>query len=229
MNMITLLPDAQRRAEMVMSFIASAVVTKDGKDYMQDGRGALMPVDLVRPIDRQRDTLVRSLVGFARDMQSQMRRFKDYCYADLEAHQDLVSAEYNAPLGGKKGNITLTSYDQLFKVQFAVADQISFDSDTLHVAKTLFNECLTDWTGDNRDEIKAIINDAFAVSKAGDASKSNLFRLTRINSVDERWNRAKKAILDSVRAEGTALYVRFYFRDRADQKWSTITLDFASV
>ncbi len=58
-------------------------------------------------------------------------------------------------------------------------------------------------------------------------NRAELFGLLRLEIADERWQRAMKAIRDSIRVEGTKEYVRFYERSDARQAWKAITIDLA--
>jgi hypothetical protein len=73
------------------------------------------------------------------------------------------------------------SFDGSLKIQRNIAEHIVFD-ERLQAAKQLIDECLKEWTTDGRDEIKAIINQAFNVDKKGEISTtkfldSNALRL----------------------------------------------------
>lgn len=228
MDAQTLIPDTEARAQAVRALVEAAVIETDGKRYMQDARGALMPLDLVRQTDRLEDQTVRALCGFAFDLSQQLARFKGHSYADFGALMALLSEEYGVQKGGRKGNVTLTSYDGRFRVQFAVAERMTFGPE-LQVARALFDECLAEWSEDTRSELKALIADAFRVDKEGNVSREALFRLMRVASEDPRWNRAIEAIKDSIRVIGSKSYIRFYRRDDPLGGWDAIPLDLAAV
>ncbi len=97
-----------------------------GKRYMEDARGALVPVGLVKPIDKLTDEAVRKMHAFAEELEARIERFRGHCFDDIGSLQALIAQEYGAELGGKRGNLTLTSYDGTRKVTVQVADQITF-------------------------------------------------------------------------------------------------------
>jgi len=223
------LPDPAARAAAVQDLIAAAVTQgPDGTEYMRDARGALMPLGLVREQDKLEDQLVRGLVGFARDLNAQLARFKGHCHADVGAYLQLLGERYDTTKGGRKGNITLTSYDGCFKVQLAVADHLSFGPE-IQIAKGLIDECIADWADGARAELCALVNEAFRTDKEGDVSREAVFRLMRVEITDERWVRAMAAIRDSIRVVGSKSYVRFYSRDHAEAEWQAIPIDLAAV
>jgi hypothetical protein len=74
-----------------------------------------------------------------------LARFKAAAFGDIEAFIDLSAEQYQAQIGGKKGNLTLYSFDGRYRIQRANQDRITFD-ERLQAARVLIDECLTDWT-----------------------------------------------------------------------------------
>lgn len=195
--------------------------------YWEDSRGRLVPVAIVSEIDQERDALVRELAAAAKDLQEAMRRFKLQAMGDVQAFVDLSAEKYDVKMGGQKGNITLVSYDGRFKVQVAISEHLSFD-ERLQAAKKLIDECLTDWTGDSRDEIKTIVLDAFQVDKEGRINTGRILGLRRLAIDDSRWLKAMQAIADSMQVVGSKTYLRIYERG-ADGRYNAIALDLAAL
>ena len=127
---------------------------------MTNAQGHLVPVSTIKPIDIARDSLVKELMAKAQALSKAIADFKLASFGDIAAFVELSAEQYGAKVGGKKGNVTLTSYDGRYKVQRAIQEHISFD-ERLQAAKALIDECITDWTQGSRPEIRALINDAF--------------------------------------------------------------------
>jgi hypothetical protein len=199
-----------------------------GNLYMKDARGALIPLENVKPAEKLEDETVRKIIGFARDLSAQTSRFKGHTFADLNALQSLFEQEYGGKAGGKKGNVTFQSYDGLLQVRVQIADQISFGP-ALQEAKKLIDECLIEWGAESRAEIRALVNRVFAVEKEGQINRAELFGLLRLDIADERWGRAMDAIRDSIRVTGTKAYVRFYERRTVEDRFEPITIDLAAA
>ena len=195
--------------------------------YWEDTKGRLVPVSMIADIDCQRDEIVRELVAAAKDMQQAMRRFKAQAMGDVKAFVDLSAERYQVKLGGQKGNVTLVSYDGKYKLQVAISEHLSFD-ERLQAAKKLIDECLTDWTGDSRDEVKTIVLDAFQVDKEGRINTGRILGLRRLSINDPRWQRAMQAIADSMQVVGSKTYLRIYER-APDGRYSPISLDLAAL
>lgn len=208
--------------------IPSATVEIDGKAYMRNAKGALMPIELVKPADKLEDETVRKVIGFAAELSAQIARFKAHTFADLNAFQALLEQDYGARAGGEKGNVTFQSYDGLMKVQVQIADLIEFGPQ-LQEAKKLIDECLVEWGAESRPEIRALVNRVFNVEKAGQINKAELFSLLRMDIEDERWKRGMDAIRDAIRVTGTKEYVRFYRRSSPQAKFEPVTIDLAAA
>jgi hypothetical protein len=202
-----------------------------GHLYRRDPKGALVPDELVKAQDKLEDETVRKVFGYAEELSAQIARFKAHTFEDVDILLAVLAQDYRdlrGEHGGRKGNVTLVSYDGLLKVQVAIADLITFGPQ-LQIAKSLVDQCLNEWAADSRAEIRGIIQRAFDVDKEGKVSPTDLFSLLRYEIEDERWLSAMKAIRDSMKVIGTKRYCRFYRRDRADAKWEAVSIDVASA
>lgn len=207
---------------------AAAFHMGNDKWAMQDAKGRYVPLDLVKATDLLTDETVRKIMGHAEDLNAQLTRFKEHTLADVAALLGVFNQEHGVSRGGTKGNVTLTSYDGTLKVQLAIADQITFGPE-LQSAKSLVDECLNEWAADTRPELQAIVQRAFNTDKEGLVNRGELFSLLRLDIEDERWQRAMKAIRESIRVEGTKEYVRFYRRPDPKAAWSPVTIDLAAA
>ncbi len=198
-----------------------------GKPYMLNGKGNLVPVELIGPRDLLMDETVRKIMAFAAQLNEQISRFKQHTMGDVADFQALLAQDFAATVGGEKGNITLTSFDGLLKVQVAVQDRIEFGPE-LVTAKSLIDECLNDWGSNSHPALRAIIQRAFNVDQAGRVSPADLFSLLRHDIDDERWQRGMEAIRASIRPIGTKEYVRFYRRASHKARWEAVTIDVAA-
>ena len=196
------------------------------EEYMKDAQGRLVPVEMVKEIDRERDSIVKELVAKALDVAGTIDLFKTKAMGDIQAFVDLSAEKYGVKKGGVKGNVTLMSFDGQFKVQRAIDETIEFD-ERLQAAKKLIDECLHDWSEGSRPEIKALINDAFYVDKKGKLNANRILGLRRLDIKDVKWQRAMTAIGESLQVTGTKAYIRIYER-QADGAYKQISLDVAA-
>lgn len=199
----------------------------NGKTYWQDAKGSLIAEELIKDIDKERDELVEGFAAQALTLQGEMRAFKNRVFDDVAAFVALSAEKYNVQIGGRKGNITLHSFDGKYKIQVAVADHIRFD-ERIHAAKAQIDECLHEWSSDARPELRSLIDNAFQVDKEGNLSTARILSLRRVDIQDDRWTQAMQAIADSVQVVGSKDYIRFYERDEKG-KYQPISLDMAGV
>lgn len=206
----------------------TGVTIINGRECMIDAKGHPMPLANVAPADKLQDELVRKIMGFAIDLSAQISRFRDHTMGDLCGFDDLLAQEFGAKIGGKKGNRTYQSYDGLLQVRVQIADHIEFGPE-LQVAKSLLDECLTEWSAESHPKIQAVVTRAFNTDKEGQINKSELFMLLRLEMDDERWKRAMDAIRASIRITGSKEYVRFYRRPNLEAGWEAVTIDLAKA
>ncbi|MGZ3082996.1 DUF3164 family protein [[Haemophilus] ducreyi] len=161
-------------------------------------------------------------------VQEILKGFKNEVFGDISAFVELSAEQYGAQIGGKKGNVTVYSFDGKYRVQRAISEHLQFD-ERIMAAKALIEECLQDWTAGSRAELKAIIDRAFDVDKEGNLNTNKILALRRVNISDSRWVRAMDAISDSVQVVGSKSYIRIYKRVGDTDRYEPISLDLANV
>ncbi len=196
--------------------------------FWRDAKGCLVPESMIKPIDRTRDELTKDLGARAKQMRATLREFKTAVFDDINAFIDLSAEQYGVKLGGKKGNLTLYSFDGAVKVQVAIAEHMVFD-ERLQAAKHLIDECIIDWSQGSRDEIKVLVQSAFDTDKEGKINTGRVLGLRRLDIRDEKWQMAMKAISESLQVVGSKEYIRFYERIGSSDQYQPISLDIAAV
>ena len=207
---------------------ATGAVIVNGRKHMPDAKGALVPVELIKPQDLLEDEMVRKVIDYAEDLNARIARFRGHTMTDLGEFDALLRQEYGARKGGVKGNRTYMTFDGLMKVSVQVSEFIDFGP-SLQVAKDLLDECLNEWTAESRPEVRAIITRAFNTDKQGKINRSEIFMLLRLEIDDERWLNAMQAIREAMRVIGSREYVRFHKRASIEDPWQAITIDLAKA
>jgi hypothetical protein len=205
----------------------SSTTSNSMNGYMQDSQGRLVPADKVKDIDKLRDQTVREIVDKAQKMQKTIAKFKAEIRNDLLSYLSLSYEKYGRKFGGKKGNVTMSSYDGSLRLIMAVNETVYFD-ERLQIAKGLIDSCITRWAQGSSNEIKALVNDAFQVDYQGTVNVARVLGLRRLEIDDPEWKQAMIAISDSIQVSGTKEYLRFYIRDETG-KYQSIPLDFAAI
>jgi hypothetical protein len=196
--------------------------------YRQNAHGHLVPETSIKEIDLLRDELVVQLFADAKKINATLAELRHRAFADIQAFAQLSAEKYGAKIGGKKGNLTLVSFDGRYKILRAISDQLVFD-ERLQAAKALIDACLTEWSEGSRPEIRTLINDAFQVDKEGNIDTGRVLSLRRLNIVDERWKRAMEAIGESLRVSVSRSYIRIYERVGETDRYDQIPLDLANA
>lgn len=204
----------------------STTTVPDG--YKRDPHGRLVPVSAIRAIDLERDDLVQKIVARGRKVSADLTEFKADTFGDIQAFVELSAEQYGAKVGGKKGNVSLLSFDGRYKVSRAINDNIVFD-ERLQAAKALIDQCLVSWTENASPEIRAIVDRAFEVDKAGDVNIGRVLALRRVEINDPRWKEAMRAIGESIQVVGSRSYVRLYERIGDTDQYKQIPLDIAGA
>lgn len=196
--------------------------------YMRNASGHLVPIEQVREQDKLRDQVARELSTRALALAVALKEFKQAALADIADLVTISGERYGVELGGKKGNVTVTTYDGRFRIQRAHADLISF-TEELEAAKALINNCIERWSEGANPHIRVLVDRAFRTDTKGQIKTAAVLELLRLEIEDEEWQRAMEAIKDSIQSTGTAVYIRVYQRVGETDRYDPIVLDLAGA
>lgn len=197
------------------------------ENYMKDAKGRLIPVDQVSEIDRLKHDFATEMVSKAKQKNADLSAFKTSLFDDYTSFMELVAERYETTLGGKKGNVTIYSFDGQYKLTVAVQDRITLGPE-LQVAEKLIKECVRDWSQNARTELKTLVERVFETDKEGNINTREVLALRRYEIDDERWQRAMEAISDAINVIGSKAYMRFYERDDAGD-YKPVSVDFTKI
>ncbi|NMG48964.1 DUF3164 family protein [Azoarcus communis] len=200
--------------------------TPDG--YMRNALGHLVPIEQVREQDLLRDQVARDLFAAAERIHEDLFAYKTKALADIDDVVRISAERYGAVLGGRKGNVTLTSYDGRIRIMRATAERITF-TEELEAARALLSSCIDRWSAGANANLRNIVDRAFRTDAKGQIKMAAVLDLLRLDIDDEEWKRAMQAIRDSIQATGTAVYVRVQKRIEGTDQYVTLPLDLASV
>jgi hypothetical protein len=189
--------------------------------------GYFVPISKIRPDVLLQDQTVRHLCERAQDMQALLAAFRHDAFSDADAFLLVLAEKYNAK-PRSASNTTMESFDGLLKVEVSTGHFLTLGPE-ISAAKSLIDECLTAWSEGGNDNLRAIVNQAFAVGEGGKLRIDRILALRRTEIADPVWKRAMEAISDAVKATHSKRYIRFHKRENADAPWVQITLDMARV
>ncbi|WP_057465584.1 DUF3164 family protein, partial [Pseudovibrio sp. POLY-S9] len=190
----------------------------------KNAKGAFVPLATIKMEHQEEDALVKEIVESARFLNQALSKFKVDALGNVQAFRELIAEKYGAKKGGKKGNMTLLSYDGTLAVQVAISEHISFGAE-LEAAKALIDQCINKWSEGANANLQVLVDDAFHVDQQGKISTSRVLSLRRSSIEDPDWLRAMDAISDAVRITGSKTYLRIYERDPMTGLQTPISLD----
>ncbi|NVO00929.1 MAG: DUF3164 family protein [Geobacteraceae bacterium] len=193
--------------------------------HMRDAQGRLVPLEMVKEIDLQRDQVVKEIIQGALEVTDMIAVFKFKAFNDIQAFVELSAERFDKSLGGTKGNVTLCSYDGKYKVVRAIDEYQTFD-ERLQVAKQLIDKCIHRWSEGSNANIQVLVQDAFQVDKKGQVNIKRILSLRRLEIQDEEWQKAMTAISESLQVAGTKEYLRIYEKEPTGE-YKQISLDVA--
>ena len=202
--------------------------TKIPAGYWQDASGNLIPIAKIKEIDKVRHQVVTDICKQAEAESARLLAFKLTAMEALSSFIEKSLALYEVKQGGKKGNVTLVSFDGEFKIVRQMQETITFD-ERLQAAKALIDECIHGWSKGSNANIKVLVNNAFQVDQQGKISTGRVLGLRRLEITDDKWLLAMQAIGDSMRVASTKPYIRFYKRDATTGEYLPISLDVAAI
>jgi hypothetical protein len=157
-------------------------------EYMTDSQGRRVPSEHVSAVDKPRDQTVKSGMTRTFAARDALAEFKSNAWEEMQTFLALSTERRGASWGGKKGNVSLFTYDGRYKLQAAVNDAIQFN-EKLQAAKTLVDNRVRRRADGSRSEIKLLVEDAFRVDKRGDINKNRIPGLRRLAIEDSEWRR----------------------------------------
>lgn len=201
--------------------------TEIPKGYAEDASGRLIPLNKIKQIDKDRQSLVTKVCEAAKEQQKQLLAFKTKMNSMVSEFVGHSLSAYKVQYGGSKGNITLISFDGRYKIVKSCQDSIRFD-ERLQAAKILIDECIQAWSKGSNNNIKVLVGSAFQVDKSGKINTSRVLGLRKLKIEDPKWERAMQAIDDSILVTSSKEYIRFYERDDTGG-YQAISLDIAGL
>lgn len=199
-----------------------------GVQYLRDVKGRLVPKDAIQPVDLLIDEQVRVIAYYARHLSKQVARYKAHTIDDIAGLRALVGQEHGVDLGGKKGNLTLTSHDGLKKVSVKIAD-ITYFGIELQAAKAKFDECIRAWAEGANPKLRALVDLAFQADQEGRINRGNLLYLQRLAVDDPTWKEAVELIRAAERPAGTKEYITVHEREDVGAPWKLVAIDVAAA
>lgn len=196
--------------------------------YLIDSQGRHVPIKNIRMTDIIKHEFVLKATALAKFQSQALQAFKQQQIEEMDAFIGLLAQDYGVVMGGKKGNITLRSFDHKQKVTMQVQELVELGAELL-VAKQLIDECLVEWSAGANENLQAIIEQTFATDKKGKVSVQRVLALRRLKITDEsgKWQKAMDIIADAIQVVNSTRFIRFYETENGHER--AISLDIAKL
>lgn len=196
--------------------------------YMKNAVGHLVANEHVREQDKLRDGVVIDLAQQAIEINKLLKAFKEKCLSDVKDLIQISADKYEVTIGGKKGNISLLSFNGKYKIQRVYAERLTF-SEEIEAAKQLIMNCIDRWSEGANNNMQELVNGAFKTNNNGQLKTASVLGLFKLEVEDDEWSQAMLALKDSIQVSGTATYIRVYERIGQSEHYKIIPLDLAAV
>lgn len=196
--------------------------------FVKNAAGHLVPEHQVREHDKLRDQVAGDLAKQAVAISEALGAFKAKALGDIADLIAISAEKYQVKLGGKKGNVSIVTYDGRYKIERAMAERITFTEEIL-AAKELIDQCIRKWSEGADQHLRILVDRAFRANRQGQIKTGDVLSLLRVEIEDPDWQRAMEALKDSIQVNGTAVYIRVYQRGGNTDRYEPISLDIAKV
>ncbi|EPO8089473.1 TPA: DUF3164 family protein [Pseudomonas aeruginosa] len=196
--------------------------------FVKNAAGHLVPEHQVREHDKLRDQVAGDLAKQAVAISEALAAFKAKALGDIADLIAISAEKYQVKLGGKKGNVSIVTYDGRFKIERAMAERITFTEEIL-AAKELIDQCIRKWSEGADQHLRILVDRAFRANRQGQIKTGDVLSLLRVEIDDPDWQRAMEALKDSIQVNGTAVYIRVYQRVGNTDRYDPINLNIAAV
>lgn len=200
----------------------------NGKQVLENRDGLFVPVEKIKPQDLLTDSVVKALAAEAIVINETLADFKRRALADIADLISIAGEKYGVELGGKKGNISLTSFNGNYRIERKMSDNVTFTAE-LFAAKELVDQCVDGWSEGANDNYKLLVDNVFKVNKNGSLSTVEIFKMLRWNITDPKWQSAMQAVSDSILVSGTTVYINIYVRDAETGKYNSVPMSLSGV
>lgn len=196
--------------------------------YLLNSAGHLVPENQIREHDKLRDDVARSLAEEAEELNDRLRKFKARALSDIADLVAIAAEKYEVKLGGKKGNVTVATYDGEYKITRTYKERVEF-TEELEAARALINDCIIRWSEGANDHIRVLVDRAFRTNGQGEIKTAYVLDLLRVAIEDEGWVRAMEALKDSIHKPGSTVYIRAFKRVGESDRYEALPLNLAAV
>jgi hypothetical protein len=197
--------------------------------FRVDEEGNFIRKEGIKQYELDRDSLVNELVLECAVIADELQALRHSLKTKIQSYVNDMFKEYDKKLGGKKGNVTLLSFDKKLKVERSI-QQRETTNERILIAKNLVDECLKKWAKGANKNLQVVVQRHFKTDGKGSYNVKLLKQLLgyKMPSQDDDWDNAMLELACCIEQDQTAIYYRAYYRDESGN-YNNIPLDIANV
>lgn len=195
----------------------------------KDESGKEIPFARTTAYERLSERTTASIAKKAMKLHADLVAFKTAIRNEAAALYEAFCKENNGKIGQGKGNATFYNFDRSIKIEVAVGEPITFDENTIMLAKQKLDELLNDGLDGAKDWVKELVMDAFQTSRGKmDPSKILGLRRHKKRINDIRYDEVMDLIDKGIRRPKTKEYHRVWVKGD-NGKYYDIQLNFSAI
>jgi len=198
------------------------------KGFIFNAQGDLIKESNLSPLQREEDSLCKTLMPMAQALHEQIAIFKYQSMHLVEQVLTRCMTQHKILKFKKiKGNVQFTSIDGLLKVKRQIDDRIEANCISEAARQFIAQYQAVVKEGSSKDAEQWI--ETTFENKNGGLSVAKIFEFMNKDIDHPLYRQAVDALRKSLFVSGTKAYLRFYFRETTDDEWKTLPLQFSSV
>ena len=201
---------------------------KSNNKNWTDESGTTIPYNRTTKYERAAEVATFAIAQEAHKIHIQLVQYKDYIRIESDRLYELFRAE-NGQIGKGKGSATFFNFDRSIKVMVKVNELITFDENTIQLAKEKLDELLMHGLEGARDFVKPLVMDAFQTTNGNLDTKRVLGLRRHTGRINQPlYTEAMQLIDKSIRRPSTKEYFQVWVRNEAGE-YEDIQLNFAAI
>jgi len=193
-----------------------------------DPQGREIAAKYVKPYLRKRDAFVRRMHKKAAKLNAQLEEFRDELADGVETFIDNAAKREGVKLGGKKGNVTLTSFDGLVELHRSVQESLIFD-ERLQLARACIDNAIADLCKGVNPSLMQLVKRAWKTDTDGNLRRSHIAALLRLDIRHDEWRKGCDLIRESMTVATSKHQYRFYVRPERGASKRLVSLNMSSL
>ena len=195
-----------------------------------DESGTQIPFNRVTISEKQREKSATKILKTALGINKALTAFKSEIKQACEDCETAFAKENNVTRDESyKGNYTFFNFDRSIKVERSVNETITYDEETMQLAKNIFMSFLKESIDSSKEWVRDMVLEAFE-TKSGKLDPKRINTLHRYESriKNEDYSKACKLAKQAERRPDSKIYYRVWIKDE-NGKFKAIELNFSMI